>query len=134
MGDHPEKTEVVMGEKELLIQEFLGAEELHINVDQTVIITTEDKLELCLNKHLKKAERKTAWLAPGSIFLAVLATLLTTSFKDFILSAEAWKAIFIIVDIATFAWFIIALCLAGNSVGVKDIIEELKLTTGKKNR
>ncbi len=85
MGDHPEKKEVGVGEKELLFQQCLSAEKLHINVDQTVIVTTEDKLELCLNKHLKKAERKTTWFAPGGIFLAVLATLLTTSFNNFIL-------------------------------------------------
>ena len=134
MVDHSEKTQGALVENQLFIQQLVTVEQVHVNLSQAVIVTTEDKLELCLNKHLKRAERKYAWVTPAGICLAILTTLVTTSFKDFVLSANTWNALFILVGIASLVWLIVALNSARESVDTRDIIRELKSTIEKKTK
>ena len=72
------------------------------NLGQNVIVTTEDKIRLCLTKHLQRIEQKNSWAVPLGILLTILIIFPTTTFKDFIVSAEVWQAIFIISGIISF--------------------------------
>ncbi len=45
------------------------------NLSQEVIITTEDKVKLCLIEHLKKMENKKEWLIPLGILIPLIITL-----------------------------------------------------------
>lgn len=115
-----------IGDTELFVKQLVGVAQLHVNVSQNFIITTEDKIRICLDKHLKKAERKHNWIAPMGILLAVIATLVTASFQDFIFEAEVWKSLFVIVAVAAFFWLLFALKHAHNAVSSDEIISELK--------
>ena len=75
---------------------------IHANLGQELIVTTRDRLELCLRRHLDGLESRERWLIPLGIFVPVILTLLTADFRDSLgLKKDVWQAIFIIVALAT---------------------------------
>lgn len=96
------------------------------SLPQDVITTTEDKVRLTLSEYLKKMEKKRGWLTPLGLIISVTLTLMMSGFKDWGLSADTWKAIFIIGDIASFIWFVYAVIESFRSVKLDDVIVELK--------
>jgi hypothetical protein len=96
------------------------------NLPQDVITTTEDKVRLTLSDYLKKMEKKRAWLTPMSLLISFTLTLMMSGFKNWGLSADTWKAIFIIGDIIFFGWLVYAVIESFRSVKLDDVIAELK--------
>lgn len=94
------------------------------NIKSNMIVTTEDKLEINLLKHLNKVEIKQAWLAPFSLFASVIATLITATFIDRGFSAAVWKAFFVIVAVSSFSWLLKVLFSAYMNRG-KSTVEYL---------
>ncbi|HEX7242565.1 MAG TPA: hypothetical protein VF263_19910 [Longimicrobiaceae bacterium] len=122
----PDDKPEYIGEPELLVKQLVSVERLHVNVSQSVIITTEDKVRICLDKHIKRAEQKHSWIAPAGILLAIITTLVTTTFQNWVLKAETWQAVFIVVGIVSLAWLLLSLRFAFNSLSTDDVIEELR--------
>lgn len=96
------------------------------NLDQEVIITTEDKVRISLMKYLNKMGKKDSWVAPGGILLTIVITLLTTNFKTFYFSADTWTAVFIIAGIISLIWLVYCLKNIFVSVEMDEVIDELK--------
>ncbi len=71
-------------------------------------------------------ERRRGWIAPLGILLAFTLTLINSTFRDYGLQAEVWKAIFIIAAVIAFGWLIYAIKAARFSVSEEDVIAELK--------
>jgi hypothetical protein len=117
-----QKSNINIGSHESLV----SVSEVHLNVSQEVIITTEDKVQLCLSKHLKRMEKKKGWIAPFGVLLTIIVTLVSSTFKDMGLDAATWKAIFIITGIISFVWLVYSVDAAMKSEKVEDIISELK--------
>lgn len=69
--------------------------QISINIGGLIITTTEDKVRLAAITHLQKIEVRYAWLGPAGVFATISATLLTTSFKDALLPAAVWHALFL---------------------------------------
>ncbi|MCK4653445.1 MAG: hypothetical protein KAU01_03275 [Candidatus Cloacimonetes bacterium] len=111
---------------ESLKNQLVNVSEVHLNVSQDFIITTEDKVRLCLSEHLKRMEMKRSWMAPFGIFIAILVTFITSTFKDAGLSADTWRAIFIIVGILSFVRLVWSIIEALKSEKIDDIVEQLK--------
>jgi len=88
------------------IENLIKVYKLHLNLSQEVIITTEDKIKLCLSEHLKRMEKRKDWIAPLGILLAIIVTLVTSSFEDVGLNYATWKAVFIITGLISFGWLI----------------------------
>jgi hypothetical protein len=120
-------------ENELLSAKLVRVNETTFRVQQRVICTTEDKMELILNYHLKKAERTRDWIAPVGLLLAIMAALVTSTFQDYLLSAETWNALFVIIGIISFVWLLWTLNAARKSIGPKDIIKDLKADENNEN-
>ncbi len=96
------------------------------SLPQDVITTTEDKLRLALSEYLKKTEKKKGWRTPMGLMISLTLTLMMSSFKNWGLSADTWKAIFIIGDVASFTWLIFAIIESLRSVKLDEVIAELK--------
>lgn len=119
----PQKSDINTGSTEDLVV----VSQVHLmNLPQEVITTTEDKVRLCLSEHLKRMEQKRGWVTPLGILVALIATLMTTNFKDAGLDAATWKAIFIIATGLSFGWLIYSVIKALRSEKIEDIIGELK--------
>ncbi len=102
---------------------------LYPNVQSPLLFTTEDKVRLCLINHIFRMEKRRGWIAPLGILIAILAVFPTTTFKNWILDASAWQAIFILAALAVGAWLIWAARVAKVSSSIDVVIEELKADT-----
>lgn len=99
---------------------------VHSNLDQEIIQVTEDKLRLVLNEHVAQIEDKKAWIAPLGVLLAVATAFSTSTFKDVLLKAATWEAIFLLTGIASFVWLLRTIYLALNAPTVEDVVEKIK--------
>jgi len=120
-----EKPSISFGQ-ELLTQEFVTFERIHVNVSQTLIITTEDRMNLWLSEVIARVKKQSEWIAPLGLVIAVTLTLTTASFKSFILPPATWHAIFVIVDIAAFLWLIVSLRHLRKPLVIAEEIARLK--------
>jgi hypothetical protein len=86
-----------------LTEEIISNYGVSVNVRQEFIVTTEDKLRLCLHAHLENVEKRKDWWTPAGLFFAILTTLVTTStFKNIGLKATEWRALFIFTGVGAF--------------------------------
>ncbi len=112
--------------QELLTQELVTFERVHVNVSQDLIIVNEDRMHLWLGDILHRSRKQKEWVAPLSLVLAVTLTLTTTSFKDFFIPSSTWHAIFLIVDILSFCWLIASLRHLRKPLVLAEEIARLK--------
>ncbi len=101
-------------------------EELHLNIQQKLIIITEDKLKIKLQAHLNNVEKKKDWIAPLSVMITIALALVSTEFKDFLLTKETWKAFFILILILSIFWLLFTIKQAVKSSSIESFIEEIK--------
>jgi len=113
------------------IQQLVSVERVTLNVSQRVIVTTEDKLRLCLHNHMSEIDKKRDWIAPFSVLLTLLLALVSTDFRDFLLPKDTWRAIFVISSVLTFAWLSIALRKAFSRRTAETLIAEIKADGGR---
>ena len=123
-NDSPQKSTINPGTLGALVD----VSEVHLNVRQALIITTEDRVRLHLSNHLKNVEQRRAWVAPLGILLTIIITLVTSKFKENspIFSPSTWEAIFVIAGLLSMVWLIYSLWQAWKSEGMDDLIERLK--------
>lgn len=98
----------------------------HSNLDQDNVVTTEDKIRICLMTYLKNLQSRDTWMAPLGVALTLVLTFLTTDFKDFYFSADTWQAFFLIAFILSGVWLVVSLVRRPKALGVDDIVMMLK--------
>ena len=126
MIDQTRPPETVSIDTNTIAAHLMKDSNVHLNVSQEVIITTEDKVRICLIEHLKKVEHKKGWIAPLGIFIAICTTLSTSTFNNIFLDAPTWRAIFLLVGVISFCWLVWSVIMAFKSEKVDDIVLELK--------
>lgn len=109
-----------------LVAETVEVTNIHSNLSQEIIKITTDKLKLILKDYLQSMERKKEWIAPLGIVITLVVVLSTTTFKEAYLSADTWKAIFIISLILSSGWLLKSLWYAFKSPSVEQIVERIK--------
>jgi hypothetical protein len=66
-----------------------------VNLGQQMIITTEDRLRLCLEELSESTRHHQEWHAPAGILITEVAACVASSFHDAIgISAQHWEAVF----------------------------------------
>lgn len=99
------------------------------NLDQSVIVTTEDRLNLLLRNHLGSLESKNSWGTPLGIVLTIGLTLLTADFKeDLIFSKDFLAAVFFLLGVASGVWLIRSIVIAYKSreITIETLIGKIK--------
>ena len=96
------------------------------NVSQEYITTTVDKVRLCMHSHLENLGRRRAWTTPLGIFITVLVTLATTTFKDAVLPSATWQSVFVVSAIISGLWLFWSVYRMPKTETVDDIIKALK--------
>ena len=99
---------------------------VHGNLAQELIMITVDRLHLRLIEHSSAIRKKNSWLVPLGIFVPVLISVLTADFKNFILADATWEALFVLIGIASFIWFLYELHSVKESPSINDLIEKIK--------
>ena len=108
------------------VESMVSVERVSLNISQSVIVTTEDKVRLSIESYIKKQNRRTEWIAPFSLLVAIFAALATANFHDFLLDAATWKAMFLITSIGSLVWLIKSLYFLKDPVTIDDLIEDIK--------
>ncbi|QIG57699.1 hypothetical protein PP358_gp28 [Arthrobacter phage Shoya] len=94
------------------------------NLHTEIVVTTRDKLEIALRKKLPLFLRRKAWVAPLSLLIGLVASIVTSDFHDFMgLSDEVWATIFVIGAVLTFAWLVRALLMLRGAVDLDGVLE-----------
>ena len=123
--------------EEAIQQKFYQTSKIHWNLESVFIITTEDKLRLCLHKNIDRLDVKRKWWTPLALFVSLLLALTTAEFKEqFTIPAATWLAIFLIAAAVSLIWTVMAIWKAkGVKVSVESIVSEIKQppTEDKKN-
>jgi hypothetical protein len=115
----------------LLGQRRVQVSTVYQQVEQTVIITTDDKVRLCLNRHLEKMGRRQEWIAPFGLLLTIILTLVTVDFKSVVLSKDTWLAIFVIAAVLSALWLVSSLRHLSKASSIDEVIEDLVRPSGQ---
>jgi hypothetical protein len=108
--------------------DYVEQTRVHLNFDQNVVIITEDRLELCLRKHLDCIDSRRAWITPVSLLAAFITTLCSSTFHDwFGLNANTWQALFVLLSIVAAIWSVIAIVRAFKTKSsLRNLLDEIK--------
>ena len=112
--------------EELLTQELVTFDRVHVNVTQQLIVTTDDKLLLWLRELTDRRRRSNDWVLPASLLLAIVLTFSTTEFRNFVVSAETWQALFLIAAFLLSIWLASCLLRLQHRKDLSEEIEQLK--------
>lgn len=92
------------------------------NTKSNVIEITEDKARNILNSHYLKMEKSKDWKGALALFITLLLSLITADFHHWILTADTWKAIFIILLFVSAIYLIYTIC---NTLKSKDSVDNI---------
>jgi len=109
-----------------LASELARQTKVHLNLGQETIIITEDKVRLCLMMHLKSMEARNTWVAPAGILATIVASFLSSSFRDFVLDASTWRALFIVAALLSLGWLAASLRRAWRAPTIEDVVAKMK--------
>jgi hypothetical protein len=115
---------VITGQK--IQREVLETSQFHMNVKQGFVLTTEDKIRICLMRYLDGFAKSQAWITPLSLCLTIGVALLTADFKSFVLPKETWQACFFIALGLSFVWFLYSLRHLRGTPTIDDVVREIR--------
>ena len=114
-----------------LNDEFSKNMTVHKNVEQEIIITTSDKIELVLIKTKEILTSQRDWWTPFGLLLTFVTTFCTADFKEFAgITKDTWKALFIFLTMGAFIWLmksLIKLRRYWRKDDLKIIINQIKV-------
>lgn len=104
----------------------IGIDTVYENINQVIIITTEDKLKLCLRDHILCVEKNKDWIAPLSTFISFVLALISSDFKDFVFLKTTWLFIFETFSVLSFVWFLVSLRYVFQKRTIEMLISDIK--------
>lgn len=100
--------------------------EAAVKVEQKFIVTTEDKVRLCLISHLEGVTRSRDWWTPASVLVAIILTCVTATFHQALwLDAATWRAIFVLTGFGVAAWLVMAVARTRRRPKIQDVIDKI---------
>jgi hypothetical protein len=110
-----------------LLRQGIEQSEVHVNLGQQMIITTEDRLRLCLKEMSESTKHRWEWQVPAGILVTELATCVTSSFHDAIgVSGQQWEGVFRALTFVTALWLLVALLRALRPASADALVNKLK--------
>ncbi len=100
------------------------------NVGQDVIVTTRDRIELCLIHHQKNLRSRQDWLIPLGILVPIILALTTTAFKPKTLGldGDTWQAVFVLGCFIASVWLVVTgmRAMKSSDTAIETIISHMK--------
>lgn len=125
MKSNREEKSALLVALESFLKERDRKSDIHLNIDQQYIITTEDKIKIALSKLVDRLEKKGRWKTPLAILITIITALLSATFNAFLFSAIIWRTIFVLGAMLSFCWIIYTLWKSRRQIGIEDVIAEL---------
>lgn len=82
---------------------------LHKNIGQEIVLTTVDKVRLCLMETRDCLRDQREWVTPLALGVSLGGTLVAAEFHDFILGKAVWQASYTLALLACVCWFVFSL-------------------------
>lgn len=97
------------------------------------LVLTVDRTKVRLMEHLHRVGDRWAFAVPAGILATLIATLVTTDFKDALhVSKYTWNAVFIVSALVCTVWTAVAaIRLLGKKATIDDLIVILKEDTAQ---
>jgi len=95
-----------------------------------VISITEDSLKIILLQHIQKIGKKKDIKSYVSLFFAFLITFVTTDFHDFIVKADTWYGIFIVLTLISF-YFLVKVFKENQKIDNENVVDNLLIEISK---
>ena len=103
---------------------------IHKNTNQRLIIVTQDKTLLTLQRNIAKLGKK-EWIAPLSTLSTIMIALITSNFKKALgLGPAEWRAIFIVCGFIACGWLAATLKKSIRSKGFHEVIQDIVFELG----
>jgi hypothetical protein len=101
---------------------------VHFNLGQDVIVTTEDKLRGALRDHLDGLHVRDRWHTPASLSVTLILVFVSASFHDALTFQKAtWEAVFLICTAASVLWLAVSVTRAFRSKrSIDTLLAEIK--------
>ena len=97
------------------------------NLSQGTIVTTEDRIQLCLQNAIDRLKAKGECWTPLALSATLILTLTTAEFKDLFIPSETWLAIFLFATAVSLIWTSRAIWKAARvKVSVESIVSCIK--------
>ena len=107
-------------------QSLISDSQVILNLGQEVHITTRDKVELGLRRTLPDYSTKEQLAAAVGVFVAFVAGLLTSEFHAFAsLSADTWRAVFLISSVLSGLWMIREVVRWIRRPSIQDVVDSI---------
>jgi hypothetical protein len=110
-------------------KEFSERLTVHRNLDQEVVVTTVDKVRICLMANRDHMATKREWVTPLSLFITLTTTLVAAEFKNFLLDKALWQAIYLVCAVISAIWCVSSASRSWrhrNRGSIEAIVDELK--------
>lgn len=122
---------VVRESDNLLLNNFSSQPATYVSPPSDVLTLPEDKLKLFFHEHSELFAGRSDWVAPTTVVIAFLIPLVTqASFGDFIISGDAWRAIFLVLMIVALAFSarraLALLIQPSKEHRVNELVDQLK--------
>ncbi len=113
--------------QDTLLSNLTQQSKTYLNTGQNFIVTTEDKVRLCLTTHIDAVSKKKGWITPLTWLSTIIVVFITSDFNDFVLTKDAWQAVFFIGLLISGVWLVKAVIDAFRvSTSIDLIIQTLK--------
>ncbi len=112
-----------------LDKEFSDQLTVHKNIGQEIVVTTVDKVRICLMETRDCLTTKREWATPLALCLALLSTLVAADFRDYLLPKAVWQAMYILGTIIAGTWLVkagSAAWLNRKKGSIEEIVRRLK--------
>ena len=110
-----------------LMQAGLGHSTIHVNLEQQMIITTEDRLRLHLNELLDATKYRQQWQAPAGMLITELTAVVAANFHEtFGISGGQWENFFRTLIVGTIFWLLVVLIRGRGASSADSLIARLK--------
>lgn len=111
-------------DKNFSIDPYKGAKIIN-KVDKELLVINKSKISNDLKSYIEIHSKKDYWIGALSLFITILATVITATFDNMGFSKHVWKAIFVILGGATFIWFVVSLLKLKKMKGLDEFITEV---------
>lgn len=81
---------------------------VHKNIGQEIVLTTVDKVRICLMETRDSLSDQKEWVAPLAVLVPLVTSLVAADFRDVVLSKAAWQASYIIASVLCAGWLVVS--------------------------
>lgn len=114
--------------QETVGDKFTSHTSFHYNLDQDVLVVTEDRFRLRLNEYRSSLLSNRNWINPLLLLISLLLMFSTSDFHDrFYISSNTWQAVFLIITAGSCVWLFYTIYKAAtNKMSVDKFVASLK--------